>query len=58
MAPIIIILKMEVTLMEKDSVVVVFTKYITKNGKKIYASWYGLNAFRLEIPVDKYKSKG
>lgn len=26
-----------------------FTKYITVNGKRIYASDYGLKAFRIEI---------
>ncbi len=35
--------------------VVVYSKYITIRGKRIYASWYGLKAFRLLIPRDKYR---
>lgn len=27
----------------------IFTKYITINGTKIYASDYGLKAFRIEV---------
>ena len=37
--------------------VVVFTKWITRNGKKIYASQYGLKAFKLVIPQSKYKAR-
>lgn len=34
----------------KDDVVKVFSKYITlKNGKRIYASQYGLEAFCFEV---------
>ncbi len=28
---------------------VVYTKYITRNGKRIYAATYGLKAFRIEV---------
>ncbi|WP_268932907.1 hypothetical protein [Sphingobium yanoikuyae] len=27
----------------------VFVKWITKNGKRIYASWYGKRAFRILV---------
>lgn len=27
----------------------IFTKYITVNGRRIYASEYGLKAFRIEV---------
>ena len=27
----------------------VYTKYITRNGKRIYAATYGLKAFRLKV---------
>ena len=30
--------------------VYIYTPYITRNGVKIYASSYGLRAFRLKIP--------
>ena len=39
---------------EKEGVVL-FVKYITRNGHRIYASSYGLKAFRLEIPRSKYR---
>ena len=35
--------------------IVIYTPYITKNGRRIYASSYGKKAFRLEIPIDKYR---
>lgn len=39
-----------------EDVVVIYTPYITlKNGKRIYASSFGLKAFRLEIPRSKYR---
>lgn len=28
---------------------VVYSKYITRNGKRIYAATYGLKAFRFEV---------
>ncbi len=28
---------------------VVYAKYITRNGKRIYAATYGLKAFRFEV---------
>ena len=37
----------------KNGFIVIYTPYITKNGKRIYASSYGMKAFRLEIPADK-----
>lgn len=37
--------------------VVIFTKWITRNGKRIYASQYGLKAFKLVIPQSKYKAR-
>lgn len=37
-----------------EDVVVIYVKYITRNGKRIYASSYGKEAFRLEIPRSKY----
>ena len=39
------------------STIVIFTKWITKNGKRIYASQYGLKAFKLVIPQNKYKAR-
>lgn len=29
---------------------VIYTPYITRNGRRIYASEYGLKAFRLTVP--------
>ena len=29
---------------------VIYTPYITKNGRRIYASEYGLKAFRFTVP--------
>lgn len=40
--------------MRKKDVEIINVKYITRNGKRIYASTYGLKAFRLEIPRSKY----
>jgi hypothetical protein len=40
---------------KKPDIVVIYTPYITRGGKRIYASAYGLKAFRLEIPRDKYR---
>lgn len=41
---------------DSDSdMVVIYTKYITRGNKRIYASQYGLKAFRLVIPREKYK---
>lgn len=33
----------------------IYTSYITKNGKRIYAKQYGLKAFRIWIDSDKKK---
>lgn len=42
----------------QNDTVVIYTKFITlRNGKRIYASQKGLDAFRLEIPKDKYKQR-
>ena len=41
--------------MDKDDIVVIYVKWITRNGKRIYASSYGLKAFRLEIPKSKFR---
>lgn len=41
-----------------QDVVVIFVKWITRNGRRVYASEYGLKAFRLEIPADKYRPQG
>lgn len=32
---------------------IIFRPWITKNGKKIYASWYGLKAFPIEVDDDE-----
>ena len=40
-----------------SKVIEIFTAYITRNGRRIYASNYGLKAFRLLIPVEKYKQR-
>lgn len=37
--------------------VVIYSKFITVKGKRIYAHQKGLDAFRLEIPKDKYKPR-
>ena len=38
-------------------VVVLYVKWITIKGKRIYASAHGKKAFRLEIPREKYRPK-
>lgn len=38
-----------------DDYVIVFTPYITRKGVRIWAYQYGLKAFRLRIPRDKYR---
>jgi hypothetical protein len=35
----------------------IYSKYITKNGKRIYASQYGLKAFKFWVDDDKKKKK-
>lgn len=40
-----------------EDYIVIYTPYVTKNGKKIFASQYGLKAFRLEIPKEKYRGR-
>lgn len=39
----------------KDDIVVIYVRWITRGGKRIYASSCGLKAFRLEIPRAKYR---
>ena len=41
----------------KPGYIVIYTPYITRNGKRIYASSFGKKAFRLEIPANKYRRK-
>lgn len=38
---------------DKPSVSYVYTAYITRNGKRIYAKSYGLKAFRIAVPTKK-----
>lgn len=40
-----------------DEYVEIFTPWITRGGKRVYASQYGLKVFRLLIPRDKYKPR-
>ncbi len=42
---------------DEEEVVVIFVKWKTVGGKRIYASSYGLKAFRLEIPRSKYRGQ-
>jgi hypothetical protein len=36
----------------KDEYVLIFRPYITlKNGKRLYARWFGLKAFPLRVPA-------
>jgi hypothetical protein len=46
----------EEIILKKDDVVVIFVKWITIKGKRVYASKYGKKAFRLEIPREKYQT--
>ena len=41
--------------MKNSDTVTIFVKFITRNGKRIYASSYGLKAFKLEIPKSRYR---
>lgn len=45
------------TQVDVEEVVVIFTPYITRNGKRDYASAHGKKAWRLEIPKSKYRKK-
>lgn len=40
--------------MDRDYVLI-FTPYITRRGVRIWASQYGLKAFCLRIPREKYR---
>ena len=35
----------------------IFTPWITRGGKRIYASQFGLKVFCLRIPKEKYKPR-
>lgn len=37
--------------------ITIFTPYITRNGKRVWAWQYGLKAFCLKIPKEKYKTR-
>jgi hypothetical protein len=39
----------------KNDYITIFTPYVTRNGKRIFASTYGMKAFRLDIPREKYR---
>lgn len=39
--------------MEKDYILV-YTPYVTRHGKRYWASQYGLKVFCLKIPRNKY----
>lgn len=41
----------------EEEYIVIYTAYITQNGKRIWAWQHGLKAFRLEIPLSKYKAR-
>lgn len=41
----------------KKDVVVIYTPWITRGGKRVYASQYGLKVFKLEIPRSKYRPR-
>jgi hypothetical protein len=43
--------------MRTQDVVVIYVKWITLGGKRYYAKDYGLEAFRLEIPRNKYRPR-
>lgn len=43
--------------MSTQETVVIYTPWITRGGKRIYASQYGLKVFRLEIPKNKYRPR-
>ena len=38
-----------------DAYILVYTPYISRNGVCIWASQYGLKAFCLRIPREKYR---
>lgn len=40
-----------------DDMVVIYVKWTTIKGKRVYAWHYGLKAFRLEIPKSKYRPR-
>ena len=40
-----------------NNYIIIYTPYITRNGVRIWASQYGLKAFRLKIPRDKYRAR-
>lgn len=39
----------------RDDKVVIFRPYITtKDGRKIWAKWFGKKAFKIELPPDSH----
>ena len=38
-----------------QDIITIFTPYITRGGKRIWAKQYGLKAFCLKIPKDKFR---
>ena len=40
-----------------EEYIVIYTPYLTIKGKRIFASNYGLKAFRLCIPKERYKQR-
>ncbi len=40
-----------------EEYVEIYTPYITVKGKRCYAHMYGLKAFKLRIPKDRYKAR-
>ena len=40
-----------------EDYIIIYTPYITVKGKKLYAKYYGLKAFRISIPKNRYKIK-
>ena len=38
-----------------EEYIIIYTPYITVKGRRIFASSYGLKAFKLCIPKDRYK---
>jgi hypothetical protein len=47
---------LEEIVVKKDDVVIIYVKWITIKGKRVYASQFGKKAFRLEIPREKYRA--
>lgn len=39
-----------------EEYIIIYTPYITKKGKRFFARNYGLKAFKICIPKNKYKN--